>query len=82
MGGGGAYIYIYMGGGGGYNHIFCLLVDGPITRGAQKWGGGREGYEGQLTVVYFCWKLPCLPGIPLTVNAPTLQIYYKLLFKQ
>ena len=31
-----------MGGGGGVitGCIFCLLVDGPITSRADKWGGG------------------------------------------
>ena len=39
--------------------IFCFQVDGPITRAAYKWRGGRA-YERQFTVFLMFFNFSCV----------------------
>ena len=44
--------------------IFCFQVDGPITRAAYKWRGGRA-YERQFTVSLKFFYFSCVNSKPV-----------------
>ena len=44
--------------------IFCFQVDGPITRVAYKWRGGRA-YERQFTVSLMFFYFSCVNSKPV-----------------
>ena len=44
--------------------IFCFQVDGPITRAAYKWRGGRA-YERQFNVSLMFFYFSCVNSKPV-----------------